>query len=348
MKRSLPDIDLYLDHLRSLPFVLEVKVIPPPRGADSSIDGALVIETKGGPKRVVFQVKRSHLLRETAESLVHQARHIPNLFVMAPHVGSELGQLFAKEKVNYVDLSGNWHINLDDQYIAHSQGRTIERTQAKEKGLRAPAYRAIFALLVDPALINEPTRKIAELAGGLSPQTVNDIRRGLVERGLVLHSRKQYRWTPGRKTQVLDLWLAGFVTTLWRTLRIAPLRSQVQDPEELERQLGPVLDKIGAWRWGGGAAAHRLTGYYRGDTTLIYFQEAAPRDIVKRLRLVPDTRGNVVLARVPGPLAFRSPRADSVHPLLVYADLLSEGSDRAIDAARVLREKLLADLEQTA
>lgn len=68
-----------------------------------------------------------------------------------------------------------------------------------------------------------------------------------------------------------------------------------------------------------------------------------PRDIVKWLRLVPDMHGNVVLARVPGPLAFRSPRPDTVHPILVYADLLGEANDRASEAASVLRQKLLAD-----
>lgn len=344
MRRSSPDLSIYLEHLRGLPGVLEVSVKPAP-GKSVGVDGILVIETKGGPKKVPFQVKRSHLLRETAVAVVHQAQRTPKLLLMAPHIGHDLGQLFVSAKVNYVDLAGNWYINLDDQYIAHSQGKTIERVRLTEKGFRAASYRAIFALLVDPSLINESTRKIATQAGGLSPQTVTDVRNGLVERGLVLRSRKAFHWTPGKRTEVLDLWLAGFATTLWRTLRIAPLRSQLQDPRQLEREITPALNEMGAWRWGGGAAAQRLTDYYRGDKTLIYLLDAPPRDLSRRLRLVPDVHGNVVIARVPGPLAFVSPRDDTVHPLLVYADLLGEYNERASDAARFLRQKLLSDLE---
>lgn len=249
--------------------------------------------------------------------------------------------------MSYVDLSGNWYINLDDQYIAHAQGRTIARAAAREKGFRAAAYRAIFALLVDPSLINETTRKTAEMAGRLSPQTVTDVRNAMVERGLALRSRNRFHWAPGRRNELFDLWLAGFGTTLWRTLLIAPLRSQVLEPAALEQELVPALDQIGGWRWGGGAAAQRLTDYYRGDRTLIYLREPPPRDLLKRLHLIPDMHGNVLVARVPGPLAFSGPREDTVHPLLVYADLLGEGNDRSTEAARVLREKLLADFEQT-
>lgn len=348
MKRELPDISTYLEHLRGLPFVLEVHVSRKKGVLDTGIDGEIRVETRGGPKTMVFQVKRSHLTRESAASIVHQARAIPRLLILAPVIGQDLGELFIKERVNYVDLAGNWHINLDDQYVAHAQGRTLGRAPRRERGLRVAAYRAIFALLVEPELINETTRTIAEKAGGLSPQTVTDVRHGLVERGLVLHARAGYRWTPGRRREVLDLLLAGFATTLWPTLRIATFRARTEDQAVLEKELATALQQVGGWRWGGGAAAHRLLDYYRGDRTIVYLLEPPPRDLVKRLHLVPDAAGNVVVARAPGPLAFSGPRSDSAHPLLVYADLLTEGNDRAREAAGVLRERLLKDLGDAA
>lgn len=77
MKRALPNLDTYLDHLRSLSGVLEVEVTTAPNGKTRAIDGFLRVETKSGPKKVPFQVKRSHLLREAAESIVHQAASNP-------------------------------------------------------------------------------------------------------------------------------------------------------------------------------------------------------------------------------------------------------------------------------
>ncbi|MBI5490298.1 MAG: hypothetical protein HY905_23380 [Deltaproteobacteria bacterium] len=97
----------------------------------------------------------------------------------------------------------------------------------------------------------------------------------------------------------------------------------------------------------GGAAAHRLTGYYRGDQTLLYFADPPPSP-AKQLRLVPDAEGDVWLARSPGPLAFSGPNRATVHPLLVYADLIGEGHERARDAAAEVRRRFLPDLERDA
>jgi hypothetical protein len=46
--------------------------------------------------------------------------------------------------------------------------------------------------------------------------------------------------------------------------------------------------------------------------------------------------------RAPGPLAFEGAEA-TVHPLLVYTDLLHEGESRAHEAAAVFAEKYLKD-----
>ena len=112
----------------------------------------------------------------------------------------------------------------------------------------------------------------------------------------------------------------------------------------LEARLAPALSAIGPWRWGGGAAADRLTHYYRGDRTVAYVEQP-PADLARRLGLVPAADGPVLLVRAPGPLAFRSPHAETVHPLLVYADLLAEGHDRARDAAREIDARYLAPAE---
>ena len=117
--------------------------------------------------------------------------------------------------------------------------------------------------------------------------------------------------------------------------RIGRFRAKAQTISKLETELGRTLDAIGEfgeWRWGGGAAAHRLTKYYRGELTTVYLR-AATVSATSRLPLVPDSKGTVVLMRAMGPLAFEAPNPKVVHPLLVYADLLLEGHARARDAA---------------
>lgn len=341
MTRSRPEFEVYLDKLRSLPFVRAAELRDPPKGEDRGLDAMLAIKTKMGLKKLAVQLRRTHIARETAESILHQAKRIPKLLVLAPVVGREIGRLFEMGKVNFLDRAGNCFLNLDDQYVARIQGESVPATQRTDKGIRAAGYRVLFALLTDRGLVGATTRAVAKEAGGVSPQTVNDIRHRLVERGLMVCVGDRHQWTPGKESEVQDLWLTGFATTLWPRLLHGRFRSRVQDPATLEPELAKGLDLIGEWRWGGGAAAMRLTRYYRGERTLVYLRDEPPADLAKRLRLIRDERGNLLIARAPGPLAFSGPADDTVHPLLIYADLLAEGNDRATEAAEVLRDKML-------
>jgi hypothetical protein len=112
----------------------------------------------------------------------------------------------------------------------------------------------------------------------------------------------------------------------------------------IEESIGKRLGDVRSWRWGGGAGAHRLTSYYRGPRTVIYFASVPPAP-ARKLGRAPSADGDVWLARSPGPAAFTGTDDRCVHPLLVYADLLAEADDRARDAAAELRTRFLPALE---
>jgi hypothetical protein len=307
----------------------------------------VVLKTPSGAVTFRCEHKRSHLLREVAERVAHQARGVENVLLFAPSVGRELGEFLRREGVNFVDLAGNCYVRVGDQYLARIQGIRAEAVPAADRPLRAAAYRTLFALLVDPSLFGASVRAVAEKAGGVSPQTVADLRARLVEQGMVLRVGGRSRWAPTGRRQALDLWLAGFSATLSPQLIVGRFRARERELEALEARLSSSLGDEGVWRWGGGAAAQRLTRFYRGERTVVYLSEG-DASLPKRLALVRDASGPLLLMRTPGPLAFESPRADTVHPLLVYADLLAEGHDRARDAARVVFDKYLQKEETDA
>lgn len=347
MKTSHEALQPYLEHLRQLPFVEQATAVQPgPRENNQrQVDMFVAIKTPTGEKKLPCELKGSYLLKETAQHFVHLAHEIPDLLLLAPAIGRELGDLFQHERVNFLDLAGNCYLNLDDRYIARLQGRVTPRPRAADKGLRAASYRVIFAMLAEPALVGATTRKLAEAAGGLSPQTVSDVRERLQQRGALLRTRSGFRWARNGRRDAVELWLAGFSATLFPKLLNGRFRAREADPDRLEAELSPLLDQIGSWRWGGGAAAMRLTQFYRGDQTVIYFKETPPTDAARRLHLVPDRDGPLYLVEAPGPLAFSGPNQETAHPLLVYADLLREASQRAGEAAQMLRDRLLRDME---
>ncbi len=344
MSPAAKDVEPYLDQIKLLPFVKAVHILASKsrEKPDAQIDATLVLETDSGSHRFACEVTRTHVSREAAQRFIHLARELPELLVLAPAIGRDIGDLFERERVNFIDLAGNCHVRISDRYVARIQGRKPVSAPVIDKGLRAPSYRVLFVLLVNKELVDASARGLAQASGNVSPQTANDLRARLVELGLVLRTKAHHRWAPRGWKQGLELWLAGFTTTLFPSLITGRFRAKERDMAALESRLAQELGNIGSWRWGGGAAAQRLTHYYRGDRTIVYMA-APPSDVAKRLLLVPDPSGPVLIASSPGPMAFTGPCADTVHPLLVYADLLAEGHDRASDAAGEIHARFLTE-----
>jgi hypothetical protein len=322
----------YLDELEKLPFVTKARVVAhSKRNAPANTDAVVELTTPSGPARLPAELKRSHLSRELAEHLVSVGHQNPGLLVLAPSVGSTVGELFERESINFMDLAGNCHVRVSERYVARIQGKRALQREPADRSLRSPALAVLFALVADPTLVEATTRKLARFAGGVSPQTAADLRAKLVASGIVLETKRGPRWSPDGRKHALDMFLAAY-PQLVSGFRIGRFRARQQNLEKLEAELGPRLDAIGEWRWGGGAAAQRLTGYYRGELTTVYLREGSA-SVASRLQLISDASGPVVLMRSMGPLVLEAPDPTVVNPLIIYADLLLEAHSRARDAA---------------
>ncbi len=335
------ELEPYLARLRELPFVRKAAAkLDVPRES-REIDAVVVLRTPAGTKQLPTVVKRSHLTRELGLAMVRVGASHRDLLLLAPAVGRDLGGELAAAGVNYMDLAGNCDVRLGGQYVAHIEGRRAE-VPAVAKSFRAPAYRVLLALLMDPALASAPSRALAQAAGGVSAQTALDLRGRLLERGILVRRRDRLDWRPRGRREALDLLVSGFTTTLRPSLALGSFRAPEQNVAQLEAKLVSVLGKGPGWRWGGGAACERLTGHFRGDRTLVYLLAGLPRDLPSKLRLLPDPDGAVSFAQCPGPLAFEGPQPDAVRPLLAYLDLAADPDPRAREGAKEIYDTFLA------
>lgn len=342
MKLRQEDFTPYLERLGEIPFVADARLLEVAAGhRGRDVDALVLVRTRDGKKSThAAELKRTHLSREVGERLLHMRNVDPELLLFAPHVGREIAGRLGNAKLNFIDLAGNHHLQLGDRYYSHVEGKRQEPRLETTRGLRAPAYRVLFALLVKPELVSASARALAEAAGGVSPQTALDARRRLHERGLLVGSPRAPKWHPTGRKSALDLFISGYAGTLAPRLAIGRFRARQRDTLEMETALASKLDAITSWRWGGGAACQRLTGYYRGDTTTVYVEEAPPK-LAHDLQLVADRQGPISISKRPSPLAFESPALDTVHPLLAYADLLADGEERAKEAAGEIYERYL-------
>jgi hypothetical protein len=113
------------------------------------------------------------------------------------------------------------------------------------------------------------------------------------------------------------------------------------DPEAAEARIEKALGDRVPWAYGGTAAGHRLTRYYRGEETVVHVTAGTADQAKRQLKALPRQDGNLLLVEAPAPLALRGPVPRVAHPLLVYAEMLTATSPRAAEAAREVRERFL-------
>lgn len=326
-----------VERLRELPFVDEALLVPEVGAREPLRDGVLRVVTPNATEDFVVEAKRTHLTRTMVDGVLAQAgRHEPRPWILfAPHVGRPLATYLGEQGVNFVDLAGNCRLQIGRLHMAKIEGRPPERRPQQGRGIGAPGQQVLFALLVRPDLLNAPIRTLAEAAGVATATAANRLAQ-LREAGLVHETDHGRRLTEPRR--LLELWLKGYETLVRPKLLIGRFRTQETDPEALERQIEETLGDQVTWAFGGGAAAHRLTDYYRGPDTVVHVQPGG-FDFARRLRALRADDGPLILLRAPGPIAFEGAKPRTVAPLLVYTELLFAGDKRAREAAGELQRK---------
>ena len=345
--RDEADLEHYLAHLREIPFVRKARVERSSQQRQDELAVVIDTPTERG-LRFAVELKRTHVTREIADRLLHlHEKASGEVLLFAPLIGRDLAAVFARKHVNFVDLAGNCRLEIGGRYVAYVEGRRAESKGVANRAFRAPTYRVLFALLARPELSIATARVLAEASGKVSPQTAIDARLRLIERGFLVGSKRASKWAPGGWKAALDLFVSGFGATLRPSLSLGRFRARERSVQQLETELTLHLDggAAGRWGWGGGAACQRLTGHFRGDTTVAYV-ERAPPNLGKLLGLLPDPAGSIAILRTPGAGAFESPRPDVIHPLLAYADLLVEEDQRSREAAAEIHERFLRPLQE--
>jgi len=343
LKRPQPgEWDRYLEVLRAFPFVDDVALhVETAEERPGQPEAVLDVRAGGRTHRLHVEWKAMPRLNRLAiEGLLAVKRRNPAVpyILFAPHVTAPMGALLADAGINYADAAGNGHLLLGNRMLAHIEGKRPAAPPRAGRGLGAPGYRVLFAILARPDLLNRTVREIA-VEAGVVRTTVADVLWKLEDEGAVIRTGQGRRLA--RRPELIDRWAMGYADVLRPRLQMG--RYQVAaEPLELERRIenefAAHAPPVVAWAWGGGAAAYKLTRHYRGEQTVLHL--AAPIDAtLNRLRAVRAREGNLTLLGLPGPCALEGVEPGTVHPLLVYAELLTLHDERADETARELRER---------
>lgn len=197
----------------------------------------------------------------------------------------------------------------------------------KGKGFGRATVQVVFALLCNKELCNATYRDIARQAD-VALGTVVGIINNLMTQGFFVELQNKKRHLI-RKNELLEKWVDAYAEKLRPKTLMCIYRTQQQDLLQTFD-----VNEFHA-RWGGKAAAHRLTRYLKPEIMTIYTETIA-NDLLLHLKLRQDKNGDVELRKRFWKFEYPDAEVDTVPPLLIYADLMATGDARNIETAKLI------------
>jgi len=308
------------------------------------IDTRVWYQTPAG--RIEYAVQlRNHFKHEDPHLAIRQLRDLKGrgekALLFAPMTTERQREALQKGDVDYVDLAGNVHLERQG-FLVHVEGkRGRPRAEPRtDRVFKRAGLQVIYVLLVRPDAVTWPYRRLAE-AAGVALRTANYVVEGLRAEGFVGGRGKRRRLVEPR--DLMARWVNAYGLELRPKLVKGTYRMR---PRARVRLLGNVRTYFERrqlpWALTGAEAAFRLTHYYRGERIVIF----APTDLAgfeEETDCMHDQRGDLQILRYFCGMIEEPERRRKfplAHPLLVYAELAAEGTERAVGAAELLRERL--------
>jgi len=312
---------------------IEYKPTPKTKGPDGKIT------IKASPK-IILDVESKNEIREShISSLIDGSHKNKDFIVISRYIPMPVKNMLQKEKINYLETSGNCYINRKNFFLhINDQKVSKERENEKSKIWNAAGLKFVVAILHNPDLLNQPYRTIAEEASI-----------GLGTVGKLLDDLKKERFLKEGKIKdkaVLFLERRNELINKWVTLYNTVLRPK-QIAGTFRITGNATLKDIKLPRgilWGGEMAGAKLTKFLKPENFELY--TVLPKnEVMKLLKIVPDINGNIELLHI-----FWNENITSgdninemqvVPPLIAYADLLASHDSRNYETAERIKEKYL-------
>lgn len=296
------------------------------------IDTAVELEAKG--KRYFFCVKVKNELRQLhlAYLIDFLGRDAENWMLICQYLSKNNRSLLKKENINYLDASGNCYIRKGTLFIFINDQKVTAQRQARTSKLwKSSGLRLIFAILLNPDLLNEPYRQIASQSK-LGLGTVGALLQELEKEKFLTKYNNIYRIE--NREVLLNRWTETFQGILRPKLFQGRFCFATQKDREQWQQ--KHLYKV---FWGGEPAGSILTKYLHPEKFSVY-SELPKIEVMKQLHLVPDNNGEVELLK----LFWNTEQTQiefpqTVPPLLAYADLNGSLDSRNRETAERIKKQ---------
>jgi len=336
-------VDPFLEHIKAIPFVLSTRtpeVMWSFMRSRITWDATTYIKTQEGETEFlctrIDQLKYSTI--DYLLQLIDGQIEPNNIIVFSLYISPHWGEYLAEKGFNFVDLGGNSRLKISDAYYHMVLGKKRITPPESKQGIRSQGYHVIFTLLAEPKLVSTSVRNIAANAG-VSKTAVADRLQILEQDGYIQSDKKTKRITAYDK--LLAHWLEGYKETVESKLTRARFKTAESDPIEREKIYPAIFEESDIkWAWGGLTASNIMTDGYRDNSTTIHVDNFYAETFAS-LRAMPDEKGNLVIMRMAGPISMKGAVKNTMHPLLIYTQLITSDDEKARDAGAEIYDRYI-------
>ena len=256
------------------------------------------------------------------------------ILLIGGYISSSLYSDLKQGRINFMDSVGNCfisHINKGGMilHISHSGIKSSYKTSVAYPLFREAGLKVIFYLLQSLERFSEPFRTIRD-GSGVSIGTVKNVMDELASRGYILITQEKRVLVKGK--QLLDDWAENYALVLKPKLLLQ--RFSFRSVEKREEWQSIRLPS-NMW-WGGECAAAKRQGYLIPENFMIY-GATLPAQLM--------STGSVLMGNGEIALYKKFWVEEGVPAVLVYADLVTSGRSRNIEAANKLLDNELPDFK---
>ena len=295
-----------------------------------------IVCLKSGKQEVSYLAEIKPRLSHAVRSLLvmQKASSDRPFLLVTQYVNPEMAEQLIRDGMEFIDTAGNAFISLGFLRIV-SKGNLPDN-----KGLlpsprlfKASGLKVVFALLSRPDLIRGTLRKLA-VNGGVSLGTAAGIMEELKTRLYLIEDNRGARRLI-RKKDLFEAWVTAYPEHLRPKILLGRYRGE--HGWWFEKSLQP------AWaQWGGEVAASRLTNYLFPEEITVYLIGSRLNGFLLDNKLASDGQGKVEILDRFWMTDAQTQERETVHPMLVYADLMASGNKRNVDTAAIIYEQHIA------
>ncbi len=302
---------------------------------DAYLDGKLVLYINN--KNIVFNAEIKKELRNHQLGQIEKMAEMYHPFIIvAERIFPKIKEHLRTQNIAYLEANGNVFFKQTNfHYFIETQKPIATKKEKINRAYTKTGLKVLFHFLTNKELINLPQRKIAEITN-VAHGNIAYILQGLRENRFMVKINKN-TFALNNKKELLEKWMVDYNDTLQPKLKVG--RFRFADEKTFVHYRKIELDEK-TW-WGGEPAGDILTDYLQpGELTL--YTTNTRIELMKRYKLIPDPNGDVRVFK-----AFwdttEQQKQETVHPFLVYVDLMNTGDNRCYETAQMIWKKYLAN-----